>query len=182
MEAINPWKTKSRREVYANDWITVVENEVLNPAGNPGIYGVVHFVHTAVGVVPLAEDNTTWLVGQYRYTRDAYSWEIPEGGAKPGEDLLECARRELLEETGLTAARWEPLIRGIQTSNSVCDEVGHLFIARELTLGSARPEETEELVIRRLPLAEAIDMTLRGEIQDALSVAALLKLRCLGLG
>lgn len=182
MEQINPWVTRSSREVYANPWITVRENDVLNPAGNPGIYGVVHFVHTAVGVVPLAEDGTTWLVGQYRYTRNAYSWEIPEGGAKPGEDVLECAQRELLEETGLTAETWDPLLSGIQTSNSVCDEVGHLYIARGLTLGEARPEETEELTIKRLPLAEAIEMTLRGEIQDALSVAALLKLRCIGMG
>lgn len=182
MAESNPWTTRSNREVYANPWITVKENEVLNPAGNPGIYGVVHFVHQAVGVVPLAADGTTWLVGQYRYTTNAYSWEIPEGGARPGEASLVCAKRELREETGLTAETWTPIFSNLQTSNCVCDEVGHLFLAQGLTLGDAEPEETEELRLMRLPLSEAIAMALRGEIQDALSLIALFQMRCLGHG
>jgi len=181
-EPKNPWTTKETREVYKNPWIRVTESDVLNPSGNPGIYGVVHFVHTAVGAVPLAEDGTTWLVGQYRYTLDKYSWEIPEGGGKPDEDPLECAKRELLEETGITAANWEPLLTGTQPSNSVSDEVGFVYIARDLTIGEAEPEDCEDLQLKRLPLSEAIDMAMRNEIQDALSVAALLKMRCLGLG
>ena len=172
----NPWTTLSSREVYANPWIRVREDQVLKPSGSPGIYGVVEYRNRAVGVVPIDTDDHTWLVGQFRYTQNRYEWEIPEGGCPEGESLLDCARRELLEETGLVAGRLEPLLLDLQLSNSVSNETAHLFIARELTQGTAQPEDTEELALRRLPLAEAIAMAQNGEIRDAMSVIALLAL------
>ncbi|MFT4550189.1 MAG: 8-oxo-dGTP pyrophosphatase MutT (NUDIX family), partial [Verrucomicrobiales bacterium] len=116
----------------------------------------------------------------YRYPHDTYEWEIPEGGADPGETLLECAQRELREETGIVAARWDPL-QEMQVSNSVTTEISTTYIARELTFTDAQPEPTEQLAVRKLPLAEAIDMAIAGEIRDSISVAALLKLGCLDL-
>jgi 8-oxo-dGTP pyrophosphatase MutT (NUDIX family) len=172
--APNPWKTLSEKEVYNNPWIRVTHREVLNPSGGAGIYGVVHFKNTAVGIVPLDTENHTWLVGQYRYTLSRYSWEIPEGGGLAGSPPLEAARRELLEETGITAKRWTPLLE-FHTSNSVTDEYGVAYIAQELEFGEAQPEDTEQLQVRRLPFSEAVDMVLRGDITDSLSMVAILK-------
>ncbi len=172
----NPWTTLGSREVYANPWIRVREDQVLKPNGAPGIYGVVEYRNRAVGVVPIDEEGHTWLVGQYRYTQNRYEWEIPEGGCPEGESLEDCARRELLEETGLVAGSLEPLLVGLQLSNSVSNETAHLFVARQLSQSAPQPEDSEELAVRRLPLAEAVAMAARGEIRDAMSVIALLAL------
>lgn len=172
----NPWTTLASRQVYANPWIHVREDQVLNPNGGPGIYGVVEYQNRAVGVVPVDEHGFTWLVGQYRYTHDSYEWEIPEGGAPLGEPLEDCARRELIEETGLVARELTLLAADLQLSNSTTDERAYLFVARGLTQCEAAPEDTEALELWRLPLADAIAMALDGRIRDAMSVIALLRL------
>jgi beta-phosphoglucomutase family hydrolase len=172
--AHNPWTTLSSREAYSNPWISVYHEEVRRPDGNTGIYGRVSPKSYAVGVVPLHDDGTVTLVGQYRYTMREYSWEIPEGGCPFKEQPLEAARRELLEETGLRAAEIVPLGGEIQLSNSVTDERGYLFLATGLTQGEAEPEGTERLAIKRVSLEEAVDMAVRGEIRDSLTVTALL--------
>lgn len=172
----NPWKTLSTREAYSNPWIRVREDQVINPGGGPGIYGVVEFKSLAVGVVPIDEEGCTWLVGQWRYCHESYEWEIPEGGCPPGETTAECARRELREETGILAETIEPLLTGLQLSNSTSNEVCDIFVARGLSFTESNPEETEELQVRRLPLKEAIQMALDGRIRDSVSVLALLRL------
>src|SRR5262245_61579297 len=131
----NPWTRLSRRTTYENPWITVYEDQVLRPDGQPGIYGMVHFKNLAVGVVALDDQDRVLLVGQYRYTLDRYSWEIPEGGAPAGEEPLAAAQRELREETGCTASRWRELLRA-HLSNSVSDELAILFLAQDLSAGT----------------------------------------------
>jgi 8-oxo-dGTP pyrophosphatase MutT (NUDIX family) len=175
----NPWTRCSRTVAYDNPWITVYHDQVLRPDGQPGIYGMVHYKNKAVGVVPLDERDRVLLVGQYRYTLDRYSWEIPEGGAPAGEDLLEAAKRELAEETGYTAAHWQEILRA-HLSNSVSDEEAICFLARDLTPGRPRPEETEQLQTRWVPLVEALAMATDGRITDALSVLGLQRLALLG--
>lgn len=177
MSTDNPWVTHSTRTVYSNPWITVREDEVTTPGGTPGIYGVVEYANRAVGVVPIDDDANTWLVGQYRYAHERYEWEIPEGGAAPGENLAACAHRELLEETGLDAGRIEPLIGNLQLSNSTSNECAWLFTAHELTAGVADLDDTEQIATQKIPLSDAIAMVERGEIRDIMSVAALLLLR-----
>jgi 8-oxo-dGTP pyrophosphatase MutT (NUDIX family) len=177
MSAENPWKLLHRRAVYDNPWIRVDEDQVRNPAGGLSLYGRIHFKNQAIGIIPLDEQGNTWLVGQYRYVPDAYFWEIPMGGSPYGEDILETAQRELKEETGLTARRWTPLMR-LHTSNSVTDEEGYVFLAEELTEGETEFEDTEDITVRKLPLAEAIRMVMEGQITDAISAAGLLKLAC----
>lgn len=169
----NPWKTNHSKVVYENPWIQVTHCDVINPSGRPGIYGVVHFKNTAIGVIPLDENYNTWLVGQYRFALSRYSWEIPEGGGPKETDVLISAKRELLEETGLTANHWRVLLN-VDLSNSICDEQGVIFLARELEEGPPQPEETEQIQIRKLPVKEAISMVLRGEITDAMSIIGLL--------
>lgn len=177
--APNPWKTLTERTAYENPWIRVSHRDVLNPAGGAGIYGVVQFKNTAIGIVPLDDEGHTWLVGQYRYTLGRYSWEIPEGGGPLGTSLLESAQRELLEETGITASRWTPLLE-MHLSNSVTDEYGMVYLAQDLAFGESSPEDTEQLRVRRIPLSEAFRMVMEGEITDALSMAAILKIKVLG--
>jgi 8-oxo-dGTP pyrophosphatase MutT (NUDIX family) len=170
----NPWRRLSSRSIYTNPWIHVREDQVIRPDGNPGIYGVVELQNWAIGIVPLTDDGDTFLVGQYRYTLDVYSWEIPEGGGPKSETPLAAARRELREETGIAAERWAYLGEA-HLSNSVSDEVGCVFLAEGLTFGAAEPDGTEDLRIRRLPFAEAVEMALSGEISDALAIIGLLR-------
>lgn len=174
----NPWKKLSGEGVYENAWISVEEHKVLNPAGNEGIYGKVHFKNKALGIIPIDSDMNTWLVGQYRYTLDEYSWEIPMGGGIIGVDILESAKRELKEETGLHAANWQNIMR-IHTSNSATDEEGFIFVATDLTQGETAFEETEELQVKKLKFDEAIKLVVNNEITDSLSVAGLLKVKIL---
>lgn len=175
----SPWKSLSSKTIYNNPWIEVVEHQVINPGGGKGIYGKVHYKNIAVGVIPIDDDGYTWIVGQHRFTLNEFSWEIPEGGSPKGEDLIETAKRELKEETGLTAESYE-LILNMHTSNSVSDELAVIFIARGISKGKATPEESEaDLKLKRIPFEELYKMVMNGEITDSMSVAGILKAKLL---
>lgn len=171
----NPWKTLSARDVYDNPWIGLTEYQVTNPSGKPGIYGKVHYKNIAIGVVAVDTAGNTYLVGQFRYVLDAYSWEIPEGGCPLGTNPLESAKRELREETGLTANRWT-LLQRLHLSNSVSDEEGLIYLAEDLHQGAPSPEDTEsDIQVKKLPLQEAVQMALDGRITDSMSIIGLLR-------
>lgn len=170
----NNWQKLSTTVPYSNAWIEVQHHEVINPSGGKGIYGQVNFKNIAVGVIPLDDSGNTYLVGQFRFPLEEYSWEIPEGGCPFGEDILAAAQRELLEETGLKAEKWT-MISKIHTSNSVCNEVGFVFLAETLTQGNAEPEETEDLKIRKVSLKEAVELVMNNQITDSISIAGILK-------
>lgn len=173
-EIKNPWTTLSSELKYDNRWINVTEYQVINPGGGRGIYGKVHFKNKAIGIVPLDDDMNTWLVGQFRYALNEWSWEIPEGGGHFDQQPLDAAKRELQEETGLTASRWSQILR-LHTSNSVTDEEGFIFLAEGLSEGNNHLEETEaDLKVWKLPLAEALQMVLDGKITDSISVIGIL--------
>lgn len=175
MQEKNPWITHSSKEIYANPWIKLTEHDVTNPGGGKSIYGKVHYKNWAIGIIPLDEDQNTWLVGQYRYTLNEYSWEIPMGGGPLEVPRLVSAQRELKEETGLTAKKWTEICK-IHTSNSVTDETGFAYLAEELTEGATAFEETEDLQIWKLPFQEVVAMCDSGKITDSLSVAAIYRL------
>lgn len=177
----SPWRRRSRRIAYENDWITVWHDEVTRPDGEPGIYGVVHYLGVAVGVVAIDGDDNVVLVGQYRYPLDLYSWEIPEGGVPFDEDPLDGARRELREETGIDAADWREVGR-FHLSNSISDEAAVAYVATGLSAGTPSPDGTEALLVRRVPFDQALAMTLDGRITDALSVLALQRVGLTRLG
>jgi ADP-ribose pyrophosphatase len=174
MEETNPWTITDQRQVYDNNWIGLTEFDVINGSGGKGIYGKVHFKNYAIGIIALDEEYNTWLVGQYRFPLDAYSWEIPEGGGPLEHDPLDSAKRELQEETGMTADNWQ-LIQRMHLSNSVSDECAFIYIATGLTMGEAEPEETEQLTVRKMKFTEAYEMVLNGDITDSMTVAGILK-------
>lgn len=174
-EEQNPWIVKKNEAVYESPWIRVERNEVINPAGNEGIYSVVHFKNLAIGIIPLDEDFNIWLVGQFRFPIGSYSWEIPEGGGKLDTSPIESARRELLEETGIRAVDFKELMR-LHLSNSATDELAIVFLARKLSFENPTPEETEILQVKKVHLKEAYELCNQGLITDAISVASILKL------
>jgi 8-oxo-dGDP phosphatase len=175
----SPWRRRSRRLVYENAWVSVLHDEVDRPDGQPGIYGVIHFQNHAVAIVAIDAQDRVALVGQWRYTIDGYSWELPEGGVPPGEAPLIGAQRELREETGLRAAHWREVAR-IAVSNSVTDELGTIFLATELQQGDAAPDGTEQLRVRWVAFDEALAMIDDGRISDLLTIAALERVGRLG--
>ncbi len=177
-EKTTRWQTHRSETVYDNNWITVSHRDVTAPTGVDGIYGLVHFKSLAVGMIPIDAEGHTWLVGQHRYTLDQYSWEIPEGGGAKDEDPLHAAQRELREETGITASRWTELLR-LHTSNSVTDESAISYVAQNLAFGETEPDDTELIQLKRLPVSQAIEMALDGEITDGLALASLMKLHIL---
>ncbi|MFD2921338.1 NUDIX domain-containing protein [Terrimonas rubra] len=172
----NPWQITGEKNVYDNKWINVTEYDVINPSGGKGIYGKVHFKNLAVAVVPVDAEGNVYLVGQYRFTIDEYSWEIPEGGCPEGSDPLDTAKRELLEETGLIAGEWTEIMQ-MHLSNSVTDELAYIYLAKQLLQANAEPEETEQLQVKKLPFNTVYEMVMDGRIKDALTVAAVLKVK-----
>src|SRR3546814_2613345 len=122
--------------------------------------------------------TTRFRSGQYRFPLDQGSWEIPEGGGPADIDPVESARRELLEETGLKAENMQELLR-MHLSNSVSDEFSVTYLATGLSQHAPQPEETEQLLIKKIPFAQAVEHVLDGTITDSISVAAILKVRLL---
>jgi len=170
----NPWITKSSDDIYESPWIKVVKHECLNPAGKPATYSVVNFKNLAIGILPLDEHGYTWLVGQWRYPLNQYSWEIPEGGGPLHIDPMESAKRELKEETGIVAENLSEIMR-LHLSNSATDELAIVYLATNLRFEENDPEESEVLQIKKVHIRDAFDMVENGEITDAISVAAIYK-------
>jgi 8-oxo-dGTP pyrophosphatase MutT (NUDIX family) len=170
----NPWRTKSSRVAYQNRWIRVREDEVIRPDGGAGIYGVVE-IRPSVGVVAINERDEIVLVGQWRYSVNRYSWEVPRGGSYPGEtNMLEVAKRELAEEAGVAAQHWE-VVGPVDVCNGVADDVQTLFLATGLSATEMRPDPEEEIAVEWRPFEEAIHMAMDGRITEVCSVAAILR-------
>jgi len=172
--ARTPWKTLSTRPIYANEWIRVREDVAELPDGRRTIYGVVEGKH-AIGVLPFVDADTVLLVGQYRYVFGHFSWEIPTGAREAGESELDAVRRELAEETGYVARHLEKVCT-FQTSNSFVSETAHAYVATGLTAasGTHHADATEFIELRTVPFVEALRMVERSEIQDSITVIAIL--------
>ncbi|MBX2845514.1 MAG: NUDIX hydrolase [Saprospiraceae bacterium] len=172
---INPWKTKTSRVAFENPWIRVQDELAMGPGNHEFTYGVVQFKNLAIGILPVNEAGYTWLVGQWRYPLNRFSWEIPEGGClMDKESPLEAAKRELKEETGIIAEQYTTLLE-LDLSNSVTDERALVYVATSLTFEESEPDPSEEIVVKKIHIDQALQMVLDGTITDAISVAAILK-------
>ncbi len=178
IDSSDPWKVNKKEKIYENPWITLYHHDVITPGGNNGVYGMVDFKNLAIGVIPLDKENNTWLVGQYRFPNEEYSWEIPAGGGALNELPVKAAKRELIEECGIIAKKWEHLLE-MRLSNSVSNEIAHIYMARDLSFTSSQPEDTEQLEIKKVPFKKALELVMDGTIKDSMSVAGLLKVNAL---
>jgi 8-oxo-dGTP pyrophosphatase MutT (NUDIX family) len=174
----SPWRTKSSRVAYENRWIRVREDEVIRPDGGPGIYGVVE-IRPSVGVVAINERDEVILVGQWRYTVNRHSWEIPRGGSHHGEtDMLGVAKRELAEEAGVCATEWENL-GSVDVCNGVSDDVQSLWRATNLSPTEMNLDPEEDITVKWVHFQEAVEMAMDGRITEVCSVAAILRVAML---
>ncbi len=171
-----PWRTLASREIYRNRWLALREDRILRPRSGEGIYSVLERLDSLT-VIPRAADGAIYLVRQFRYPVGRHSWEIPAGTLEPGEDPLTAARRELREETGLTAAHWQ-CVGDFWPAPGFCNQVSHTYLATELTHGEQEPEAIEEdLTVRAFSPAEIDALIRSGELMDGLTIAALYLLR-----
>jgi len=166
----------SSTRAYTGRVISLDVDEVRFPDGSIGSLEMVRHPG-ASAIVPLlnetADDPEVVLIRQYRYAADGYLYEIPAGRLDAGESPQDCARRELHEETGYTAARVEPLFT-MFTTPGFTDEKIHLFLATGLTAGVANREADEFMELVPTKLSRALSMVERGDIQDAKTALALL--------
>lgn len=172
------WNTRSTRTVYENPWIRVREDAVTRPDGGAGVYGVLEVRQPSVFVVALDDDGRVLLVTVDRYTTGPGSVEVPAGGTD-GEEPVEAAQRELLEETGLEAAEWTPVGR-MEALNGIAVAPEHVFLARGLRpavtpAGAVAATQEEEGIadVRWVPFAEALALVAAGGIRDGETIAAL---------
>jgi ADP-ribose pyrophosphatase len=167
-----PWRRIESREIYANPWISVREDQVERPDGSRGIYGVVT-TGECVGVLPLLDGRRVLLVRQWRYVAGRATWEMPTGGVQAGESLEGAAQRELAEEAGWRARRLERLT-SYSTSKSVLDETAHLYVGMDLVPAVGEPDEPEFLDVAEFDFDDVVAMVERGEIVDSMTIIAML--------
>ena len=168
------WQLGTPQTKFENPWMRVDEIPAVDPSGQDKFYGLIHFKNLAVGVVPY-QDGYIWLVGQSRVAFQSYSWEVPAGGDPSGDDPIGTAHRELREETGFTAGRMEQILN-MELSNSITDERCKVYLATDLAAGEPDMESSEDISLMKISLDAALAAVDAGEIRQALSVAAILKL------
>lgn len=172
------WERIAREPVFEGRVIDVFRDTVRtrrDGVERETVYDLVHHPGAAA-VVPLHDDGTVSLLHQFRYSLGREIWEIPAGTLEKGEPFLECARRELEEETGHRAARWTE-IATFHTAPGFCDEELRVFLAEELSEGRGGPEPDEHLEAARIPLSQALEWIAMGRIVDAKTIVGLLLTR-----
>ena len=172
MRPPSAYQRLAQREIYRNPWIAVEVHEIIHPTGTAGEH-VAIATGRASGVL-VVDGEAFVLARQARFAADARVLEIVKGGADEGESALVCAQRELREELGLIAGRWTPLGDAYEIPSVVQHPVA-LFLARDVHAVASDPEHVEDIELVRMPIAEAYVAARDGRIDDAVTLAALLR-------
>lgn len=173
MKTNGPWKIKKSQEKYKNPWMKVREDKVIQPNGKEGVFGVVEMLNGAC-ILPLDDDGCVYLINQFRYTIEKNSIEVAGGSINKGEEILETAKRELKEETGIMADEWiflgtiYPMTTAVKSSSA-------LYLARKLQFVKATPEGTEQIKVLKVKLEEALNMVMNERINHGPSCVLILK-------
>jgi ADP-ribose pyrophosphatase len=177
-----PWRSKkslarvlSSKTIFHGPIFSLVSEEVVEPRNIRIRRNIIR--HPGAVVVIAVDDSRDepWVLleKQFRYAAESYLWELPAGRIEPGENKLSAAKRELLEETGYTAAKWRKALH-FYPSPGFLDEIMYVFWAQGLKRGTAQPEDDENIAVHFFPLAEAVQMAMSGKIIDSKSIASLL--------
>lgn len=170
-------KPLSQDYKYKGKIVNMRVDEALLPNGHTALREVVEHPG-GVCVAALTDEGELLFVRQFRYPYEEVVCELPAGKLERGEDPLEAGKRELLEETGATAARYTSLGK-LYPTPGYCGEIIYLYLAEELQFGAARPDEDEFLEPERIPLSDAVAAVLAGELPDAKTQVAVLKIAAL---
>lgn len=169
---MSEWKKLSEKIVYENAWTKVREDQVIQPGGKPGVYGVV-LRKQGVGILAINDQGQIFVQRDYKYPIDKFLLNIPAGGAESEDEILDSAKRELKEESGLTARKWTKL-GSFYTSPGLSDEFATLYLAQELTQGAMEHEGTETLIDQQwMEPKELYRMLDAGELEDPYFIVAL---------
>lgn len=172
MENEHPIKTLKTRVAWSSRWYSIRQDAIQLPDGSLGEYNVIE-IDDSVWVVPVTDSGDIVLIHNYRYPIKSWSWELPAGHIEPGQTAEDAARMELLQEAGGTAAKIKRLLH-VSTLNGIGNHYGYFFLATGVTLSTAQPESTEVIRVQTFSIAHAMHMARSGEINDAVSVMALL--------
>lgn len=169
----SPWKKLSSKIVYRNPWISIQEDKVIKPSGQLGIYTYVNRCNSVI-IVPLTDKKEVYLVRQWRYPMEKETIELPWGGVDKGETLLRAAKRELKEETGLTANKWVNLGK-VDVLGSYGNEIAYIYLAKELKSAENNLEDTENIKLIKIPFQTAYLWCLKEKINSSSCIAAILR-------
>jgi len=173
MKTNGPWKIKESQEKYKNSWIKVYEDRVIQPGGKDGIFGIVEILR-GVCVLPIDDEGYVYLTDQFRYILGKNAIEVAGGSIKKSEGIIETAKRDLKEETGIIAKKFIylgkilPLTTVIKTSST-------LYLAKKLKFIKATPEETEKIKVLKVKLEDALKMVINNKINHGPSCILILK-------
>lgn len=167
------WQQRSSTTIFKNQFFSLQQDEVIMPNGKDSIYTTIHST-ASVYIIPLMTDDKMCIVGQYRYPTKQYSWEVPAGSSN-GEPVLKAAKRELQEETGFIAKKWEKIGK-FQVYNGLSSEYGYIFIARDLIQTNNDKRADEGISKMKFVTWEGVkEMIYKEKLTDAQSVTAIIR-------
>jgi ADP-ribose pyrophosphatase len=168
----SPFKTLSSKTSWSCPYYSIRSDEIQLQTGQTGVYHVIDIPHS-VFIVPVLPDGRIVLIRNYRYTLNEWVWEAPAGGIKNGQTPLEAAQMELKEETGGTTDDWQFLCKA-SSMNGFLNHASHFYLATNVILSQTSHEDTEAIEVAPMPAADVYRMIHEGEMNDALSMMALL--------
>lgn len=172
MSEEKPIKTLSSQIDWNCPWYRIRRDEIALPDGQEGVYNVIELPDSVL-IVPVTTAGEIVLIRNYRYTLQSWAWEVPGGGILSGQTPQEAAEMELLEEIGGTTSHWQFLLKAA-SMNGMTGHHTHFFLARDVILGKTQHEATEFISIHKMPAKEAFAIARSGEMDDSLSICALL--------